>query len=262
MAVSERPRGKRTPGRKGAEYRFTIDAYSPETMPMSRLAQYLGELSSLLGETSAVHFSRLETGSTVVVSSVEHEAIPKVRARAASVRRGEGQSDAVRAFKQINKLLRDDNAVAYLQDKAVGAVILKFPGREEVEEKFPAIRQQGSIDGVIIRVGGQDETVPVWLEVEDKKISGCFASKAIAKQLGSKLYEAVRLFGKGRWSRDNEGLWSLIDFKIESFEALDEAPLSSALAQLRAIPTEWDDGAFSEFDLIRHGPKGKPHGGH
>ena len=178
------------------------------------------------------------------------------------MRRGEGPNDAVRAFKQINKLLRDDNAVGFLQDAKAKAVIIRFPGRDEVEEKFPAVRQQGSIDGIVIRVGGQDETVPVWLEAEDRKISGCFANRAIAKQLGSKLYEPVRLFGKGRWSRDSEGAWTLLDFKIESFESLQDVSLSTALHELRAIPTEWTDSALEELGRIRHGPNRKPHGGH
>ncbi|UPJ50792.1 hypothetical protein IVB30_05155 [Bradyrhizobium sp. 200] len=257
-----KPTSKRTVKRDRAEYRFRIDAYSPETIPMARLAEYMGELSRLLGEPNAVHFNRLEPGSTVLVSQVEHEAIPKVRARTNSVRRGEGPSEAARAFKQINKLLREDNAVGFLHDKKVSAVIIRFPGREEPEEKFPVVRQQGSIDGTVIRVGGQDETVPVWLEVEDKKLSGCVATRAVAKQLGSKLYEPVRLFGKGRWSRDNEGQWSLVEFKIESFEPLQEASLSTVLQELRSIPTEWTDASFDELTDLRHGTKRKPHGGH
>lgn len=39
----------------GTIYRFKIDAYSPDTMPMARLAQYMGELAVLLGEREAVH---------------------------------------------------------------------------------------------------------------------------------------------------------------------------------------------------------------
>ena len=68
----------------GTEYRFRIDAYSPETMPMARLAEYMAELALLLGEPSAVHFKRLARGSTVLVNSVDREAAPKVRQRAAS----------------------------------------------------------------------------------------------------------------------------------------------------------------------------------
>jgi hypothetical protein len=242
------------------EYRLKIDAYKPETMPMARLAEYMRELANLLGERDAVHFLKLEPGSTVLVHKVDHEAIPKVRARIASVRRKDAPREALRAFDGMNKLLRDDNAVASLHEHKGGAVVIRFPGREEAEEDFPSVRQQGAIDGRIMRVGGEDETQPIWLEAEGKKISGCFTSRAIAKELGKRMYESVRLFGRGRWKRDNDGNWSLLDFKIESFEPLEEIPLSDALAQLRAIPTEWDDKSYAELEVIRHG--GKRNGGH
>jgi len=246
----------------GGEYRFKIDAYTPDTIPMARLAEYMHELSDMLGEPTAVHFERLEPGSTVLVHRIEREAVPKVRERVSNVRRGEGPREALRAYRTINRFLRDDNAVGFLQDKKSRAVIIRFPGREEAEEKFASVRQHGSIDGIVIRVGGADETVPIWLEAEDKQITGCFTTRAIAKQLGMRLFEPVRLFGRGKWSRDSEGTWSLVDFRIESFEPLEDVSLSKALANLRAIPTEWSDNAYDELKMIRHGPGDKRNGGH
>jgi hypothetical protein len=262
MAMPRVPRKRIT--KVGAEYRFRIDAYTPETMPMSRLAEYMAELSRLLGERDAVHFRRLLPGSCVLVQRIDREAVPKVRERVIRVRAGDAPSDAVRAYKAINKFLRDDNAVGVLRAKEPRGVVVRFPGREEAEEKFPSVRQHGSLDGVVVRVGGTDETVPVWLEAEDRQISGCFTTRAIAKLLGAKLFEPVRLHGQGRWSRDSDGVWSLINFKIESFDPLIETPLSNALEQIRAIPSEWDDATYGELGMIRGGPKGKGkrNGGH
>jgi len=48
-----------------------------------------------------------------------------------------------------------------------------------------------------------------------------------------------------------------VEFKIESFQALDDLPLSAALSELRAIPGDWDDTTLSELSIIRHGPSGK-----
>ena len=45
------------------EYRFVIDACNPDTLPMSRLAEYMGELARLLGSPDQVHFVRLEGGA-------------------------------------------------------------------------------------------------------------------------------------------------------------------------------------------------------
>jgi hypothetical protein len=239
--------------RGGGEYRFVIDAYSPKTIPMARLAEYMSHLADMLGETDSVHFERLETGSTVLVSKVEREAAPKVKRRVVSVRRREGPSEGIRAYKAINKLLREDNGIGLLKERKEGATIIRFPGREEAEEAFPAVRQFGTIDGVVVRIGGKDETVHVTLESENEQISGCFTSRRLAKELAHRLFEPVRLFGRGRWTRDNDGRWALVDFKIESFEPLLDIPLSKALGELRAIKTEWTSEAMSELPTIRRG---------
>jgi len=262
---TRRPRAETHIARKlgAAIYRFKIDAYTPETMPMARLAEYIAQLAELLGEPTAVHFVKLEPGSTTVVHQVEYEAIPKVQERTASVRRGDGPSDAIRAYRKINRLLRDDNAVGFLQDKRAKAIIIRFPGREEVEETFTSLRQYGTIDGEIIRIGGPDRTVPILLKVEDQQVSGCWADRPTAKRLAQKLFEPVRLSGRERWNRDSEGRWQLESFKVESFEVLEDVPLSKAVERLRAIPVEWPDGAYDELQVIRHGPPRKLRdGGH
>lgn len=260
MTVS---RGPRNAGQtRGAEYRLKIDAYSPETMPMARLAQYMSEFAALLGERDAVHFHRLTRGSTVLNAKIDREAAPKVRDRIESVRVGEATGEPMRAFATINKLLRDDNAVGILKSTHTKGIVIRFPGREAAEEKFASIRQQGSIDGIVTGVRGRDDTIHITIQSEGRQISGCEASRTIAKQLGAKLFEPVRLFGRGKWSRDADGVWTLLYFKIENFEALRDETLTDALIDLRSIPTEWGDDAYSLLDMIRQGPRSKQNGGH
>lgn len=245
----------------GAVYRFKIDTYSPDTMPMARLAQYMTELSNLLGEQKSVHFARLEKGSTVIVHKVEREAVPKVRERAAAVIRNEAVPEALRAYRAVNKLLREDNAIGVLRERS--AQIIRFPGREIAEERYPTISQQGSIDGVVVSVGGADNTVHVRLMVEGQTLSGCQTSNRIlAKELAQRFDEPVRLIGMGKWNRDPDGKWSLADFRIDSFEPLNDAPLSDALEDLRRVPLGLDQGAYEELNVIRHGPLKRTNGGH
>jgi hypothetical protein len=263
MAMPRQPKRQRS---VASEYRFRIDAYTPDTIPMGRLAEYMAELSKMLGERDAVHFRRLESGSTILVHRIEREAMPKVRARITKVRTGDGPTDAVRAYNVINKMLRDDNAAGVLREKKRGAIIIRFPGREEAQEGFASVRQYGSIDGIVTWVGGSDETTAhVTLETEGRQISHINTTRPIAKALGGKLFEAVRLHGRGRWSRDSDGNWSLRDFRAESFEPLVDAPLSDVLSQMReGIPTQWMGDAYGDLGTIRHGlqGKGKRNGGH
>jgi hypothetical protein len=257
------PRKPKTRSRSEcAEYRFKIDAYTPETMPMWRLAQYMAELADLLGERGSVHFRRITRGSTVLNARIDREAAPKVRDRVVSVRAGDAPAEPMRAYKAMNKLLMDDNAIGVLRDASPRGIVVRFPGRELVEEQFPVIRQHGSIDGIITGIRGKDETIHITLNSEGQQISGCETNRTIAKQLGAKIFEPVRLFGRGTWTRDADGVWLLKFFKIESFEVLQDVPLTAALASLRAIPTEWDDDAYRQLDELRHGRRNKRNGGH
>lgn len=237
----------------GQEFRFRIDAYTPETMPLGRLAEYLAELATMLGEDHAIHLVELDPGSTVLVHKIDAEAVPKIRERAAAVRRRDAPAPALRSYDNLNKLLHDDAASASLFED--GAEILEFPGKRIELPHFPAVTERGEIDGEVRRVGGMGDPVPIMLATENGiALSGCYARKAVAKQLGQKLFEPVRLFGEGRWSRTAEGRWLLNYFRVDHFQELESEGLVDALTKLRAIPgIEWGENIVDEFLTLRHG---------
>ena len=228
------------------EYKFKIDAYTPDTMPMARLANYLAELSTLLGETPYVHLARLEAGSTVIVHKINSEALPKVQARTAAIRRGEGQILEMKAYKRINTLLREDNGTGVLLEND-NAEIIRFPGKEEKQLQITSVQQQGEIDGEVIRVGGKNDLVPIILDVEGREISGCWAKREVAKSLAKNLFEPVRLFGTGKWDRNPDGEWSISRFVVDHFEVLQDVSLSNSVLALRGLQGEWEDNALHEL---------------
>ena len=73
----------------GYEYRFVIDAFTRDTLPMARLAEYMADLAVMLGEPESVHFIRVDEGSAVLVQQVDEPAVPKVRARTGLLRSGD-----------------------------------------------------------------------------------------------------------------------------------------------------------------------------
>ena len=95
---------------KRLTYKFTIGAFNPDTIPMSRLSEYMPDLASLLGEPSSVHFSNLETGSTVLSVTVGTEAIPKVSERIAQVSSGYIPDEIKKHFDGLDMRLAADNA--------------------------------------------------------------------------------------------------------------------------------------------------------
>lgn len=243
---------------RGEEYHFRMGAYTPETLPLGRLAHYLEELAALLGEDKSVHLLRLEPGSTVIVSKIDAEAVPKVRDRTAAVRRGEGAPDAMRAYRQINRLLRDDNGTGVLVEET-GAEVIRFPGCDDDRPEFASVLQQGELDGEVIRVGGTQEWVPIMLQAGGQTLSGVSARRSLAKPLARHLFEPVRLYGRGHWTRSVDGEWELERFVVDRFEVLDERSLSSLVLALRALPGgEWGSDAVHNILALRHGGEAEP----
>src|SRR5262249_27213693 len=90
---------------------FYIDVYSPESIPMAKLADYMADFATLLGRDHAVHFAGLEAGSTKIAAHVAFEDMPKVEGRLNDIRRGNPSKDAAKIFEQIDNRLANDNAV-------------------------------------------------------------------------------------------------------------------------------------------------------
>ncbi len=219
------------------EYRFHIGAYTPETIPMERLAQYMRDLAVMLGETKSVHFVEIVSGSTEIVHVVEYEAVPKVDARLRGVKTRDATLEALEAYDALNGYLRDDNAAAVLTEGDDGAAIIQFPGVTELAEKeFGPFNQAGAIDGIVIKIGGRRERVPVQVQTRGGEFINCVATREMAKDLGNHLFtDELRLTGTGRWFRDKYGQWALKSFFVTSYERLDDRSLPELAAELSAI---------------------------
>jgi hypothetical protein len=243
------------------EYRFTIaDVYTPETLPMARLGEYVSALASLLGEQRNVHFLGIEAGSAVLVATVDPPAEPKVRDRMALVHEGRGPSDVQKIFADLDEMLRKDNATGTLSDGA-GGVVLPFPGRNRPKPLlYGPVREDGTIDGQLIRVGGRDETVPVHLRDGAVIHTGLVCTPEIARRIASYLYgPTLRVHGAGTWIRTGAGAWELQRFRITDFEVLDDAPLLTVVGALRQVKgSDWGELPDPLRSLLaeRHGDEG------
>lgn len=240
-----------------AEATFRIDGFTPATLPLERLAEYLAQIAIMLGEPNSVHFVKLKKGSVVPVINVDRAAVPKVRARAASVRVGIAPSDAMRAYNTINKYLHEDNSVGtfkLIEKNSTSAEIIRFPGRESPAEVPIVVKQEGSIDGELIKVGGFGKYVPIILKGEDVSYTNCFTHRSIAQALGRHMFKQVRLFGTGTWTKPDNGVWTLARFRIRDFKSLRETSLTEALKEIAAIKGgEWDQASLGELEDIRGG---------
>lgn len=223
---------------------------------MTRLAQYMGDLARLLGEPQHVHFDRLATGSTILVQTIEEKALRCVETRIRGIESGDAPSDALAAFGDLDRRLAEDDAVGVLTADD-GVEIIRFPGRDRPKHlPYGSLRQEGSIEGQLVRIGGKDESVHATLQDGDRTWR-CELDREMARRLRNHLFEKpIRVFGNGRWRRDPGGNWNLERFVINGFDVLDDTPWQETVAKLRAIEgAEWREmeDPLGELKLLREG---------
>ena len=220
---------------------FRIDAWKPETLPMARLADYLARLAILFGHQDQVYFLKVRKGSAIPEIHVHETAAPKVQVRLKLVGAGGGPEDANKSMRDINSMLRTDNASATLRAKG-GAVVINFPGCKMPLAEEAVVHEAGELIGTVIRVGGRDETVPLLLQDTDGTTYHCNTSKTIARELAHHLFgDLVRVQGNGKWLRNPDRIWVLEFFKIKSWEPIDQTSLEDAVKTLRAVEgSQWN----------------------
>ena len=241
---------------KGKERRFKIDVFTPETLPMERLAAYMLQFAKLLGEPDRVHFVDVDTGSAVLRARVEDVAVPKVDRRLADASRGQGDPVVVRALHDLDEMLANDNAIGLLLDET-GAEIIAFQGRNRPRPlEFGPFREDGVLEGVVIKVGGVGPSVPIWLQDSDTIYKNCSARRPLDLELAKHYHDGriLRVFGSGSWVRLATGAWLMRSFEIKDFVVLDGAPLTDVIKQLHGVEgAEWGDDPVGDLARLRVG---------
>ena len=237
---------------KDTQRRFKIDVFTPDTLPMARLAEYMAQFAKLLGEPDRVHFVEVERGSAVLRARIDEVAVPKVTRRLSEAAQGHGDPVALKALKDLDDMLANDNAVGQLLDEA-GAVVIAFAGRNRPKPlEYGPFREDGVLEGVVIKMGGIGESVPIWLE-DNKRIHRCAARHPTDGRL-AKHYrrELLRVSGTGSWIRLESGAWQMRSFDIKDFEILDDAPLADVIKRLHGVEgANWGDDPLAELEQLR-----------
>ncbi|HLK68312.1 MAG TPA: hypothetical protein VKU19_32990 [Bryobacteraceae bacterium] len=211
-----------------------IDAFTPATISMSRLAEYMRDFAEILGHHEHVHFEKLKNGSFSLATRVDPVAQNKVSHRIEEIRYGGGPKTALKAKQSLDDRLAEDNAIGRVVHR--GAKVIEFAGRTRIVERSSGpVEQADSLVGEVIQIGGRDETINIHLKMGDEVFSHCVASKAVARRLAHHLFgPPIRLRGTGVWSRTQSGAWRLHRFNVEDFETLDSTPLPNLFRSLRA----------------------------
>lgn len=212
-------------------YTFRIDSFTPATLPLARLAEYLAALADLFGEEQSVHFKALKKGSAQVVNTVEKHAAPKVRLRVQNASTVEASADIAEPFQRINKMLRLDNATGQL--KLGTARILDFPGRKAIKPPIMGpFTQPFERDGVLVRIGGKDKSAHAIIRDPEGEDWSFEISRDLARSLCHHLFGGpLRLRGTARWLRNEDGKWEYTSLRASDFVELSSASLKETLDQ-------------------------------
>jgi hypothetical protein len=216
---------------------FCINAYSPATIPMARLAEYMQEFATLLGNKHGVHFHDLRLGSTQLVARIDREEIPKVDEQLERLSRNEASQEVAKARDEIDRLLSADNATGYIfEGDTPTAQIIRFPGITRPRPtRYGPFKQFGTLDGVLVSVNGTDQTIHIQLQNDQIKYTGIETDRDTARRLAQHFFEPIRVSGNGRWLREENGTWTLKGFRVDSFEVLQNSELSDVVSVLRQI---------------------------
>ena len=225
------------------ELEFVIPAYTPETMPLDRLLQYLQQIGEVVGATSDMHLVRIDASSTKPVFRIPTPVAADARERIAAVRSGNGTRVQRTAFNSIRRMVRRDGGKpASLSDRT--GVILDFPPAPEEIGAISGVRQASTFDGALIRVGGVGEFTPLQMQSLDGEVfSGFSAPRILAKEMAQRLFEPIRVAGIGNWDRSASGEWKLSKMLVQSYESLDNEALEEVFHRLRTAPVTWPHNA-------------------
>jgi hypothetical protein len=216
------------------EYRFIIDVFTPQTLPLARLAEYLSDLGELFSNKEHVHFIGVDEGSADLLQVIDAKAVVRVDRRLLMIETRSARGALRKAFDDLNEKLYADNAVGKLVSPS--GKVIKFPGRErDLDKTAGPIIEAATIDGEVIQIGGRDETISVYLRDRDR-VHICTATREQGRGIAAHLFQGkVRVTGIGTYVRNGFGEWERRRFVMESFAPLDMEPLGAVIAQLRSL---------------------------
>lgn len=238
--------------RTDIEMSWILEGRSPDQIPMVRLAEYMQQLAILLGETESVHFDRIEKACTKLVARFDG-GLPaqKAQSRAYAVRERRAPADAMRAYRRLDEMVGEDRGNARLTFGS--AAILRFPGRVSViPQKSLRLIDHAHITGKLYALSGEASS-GVKARIRPRDGSGyvaCTADDAIGRKLGKYFLDTVRAYGRGVWTRSNDGHWCCESLHILDVVPVKDISLRDAVNELRKIEAEWPEDPLSEWEAL------------
>jgi hypothetical protein len=233
-------------------YDLHVFGTRPRHMPLEDVGELAKRLSELLGCSEHLRFANLKTGSTSILARVLPQAVETVQVNILKAKQADGAAPSKVA--RIDDYLASRGWHGELRNRE-GRVLLVFPGSVNAEpaQEVRTVQQLDSITGRVIKIGGRDETVPMQIQgLDGRYLDVTVKGRDLAMQLGSLLFQEVRVSGLATWQRDTEGEWSCITMIVTAFDKLSTKPLTELFDELSELPgNEWNDMDSPDDEWLR-----------
>jgi hypothetical protein len=232
--------------RKDWDYALILKGTTPSKLHMAKLAEYLRDWAGLLGEGNNPVFRGVVRGSVELRFKVEETR--KVEAKVRLVQaKTQPDAAAARYVDSLNRSMVRDGLSGRVENPQ-GDVILELnqAKKREAEREY-VIPDTGTIDGVVVSIGGIDDTVHVRIQEASGAVwSVALRDMQVARRFASCFRgDPIRVMVHGTWKRTTEGAWEPHNLFADSFEELDGSSVRAVMDELRDIPSngwaEMDD---------------------
>jgi len=224
------------------EYRWILEGFTPDTIPMRRLAEYMLQVSKLFGSEEKIRFERVENNCVALVNKVPAAHSGKIQSRIRAIGRGEGSFDAKSANSRINQMLYEDEASARI--KTNGAIILRFPGNVIPEAADASMSGPASLTGYFYSLSeNQKGEVKAKLRIvssdNKSRTVDAVCDSALADNVKALLFNHVRVTGVAEWFRTDKGEWRAENIKVNNATKINTANLQTAVQNIRSANVKW-----------------------
>jgi hypothetical protein len=249
---------------KSIEWDFALElsGITPESLPMSALADYLALWAGLIGVEHRPVFKGVIKGSTVLRAKVGETD----RVSTAVRLRNAANDDKVRPLlDKLEKRLESDGirGAKVIDREGKFLQLVRTEPKSGVDEL--TVTDAAQVDGRVWRISGKDESTSVGL-IEDGtglSLSVETTNDDLARRFARHFKgELLRVQVHGTWTRNASGRWEPKSLKADEFEVLEDAPLVDTMRALRQAPGNgWAalalPDALAAWRNLRHGPEEK-----
>jgi hypothetical protein len=237
--------------RSDPEVSWILEGRSPDQIPMARLAEYMSQLAVILGDVEHVHFARLEKACTKLVAKMRPgKTAQKAQSRVYAVRDRRAPLDAMRAYTRINEMVGEDKGSARVMFGA--AAVLRFPGSTSAPVGQFRIIQDTTITGRLYALL-EDENGKLKARIRPRtgnRYINCTVDRDVSRQLRNFFLDAVKVYGRGVWTRPASGNWTCENLHIVKVDPVKDVSLRDAINALRAIEADWQDDPLGDWDSL------------